>query len=175
VIAIKLLEQPALKLRATAITKDAGFSIVEVLVSLVLLGVLVLVTTGFLTPLRLTRNSALQSSALSYARSYMELAKSKWQSDASAFQANQLADGGSDGTPDGILLKYPAGMTSSNIAVTSTVPANGTIMVRQCPNPSSIINCVTVAKTSLRRIRITVTPPDNLAPIILETMVVSPS
>jgi prepilin-type N-terminal cleavage/methylation domain-containing protein len=55
-----------------------GLTIVEVLVALVLLGVLGLISLGIVLPLRLNRDAGLSSQATGFARSYLELVKSRW-------------------------------------------------------------------------------------------------
>ncbi len=60
----------------------SGFTIVELLVALVLLGALITVAGGFVLPLRLTRDSGSESKATAVAQSYLELLKGKWLTDA---------------------------------------------------------------------------------------------
>ncbi len=55
-----------------------GFTLIEILVALVLLGILGVVASGFLLPLRINRDSSQESQALTYARSYIEVLKSRW-------------------------------------------------------------------------------------------------
>jgi prepilin-type N-terminal cleavage/methylation domain-containing protein len=52
-----------------------AFTLIEVLVALLLLSAVVFVATGFIIPLQVTRQSATESSALNYGRSYIELVK----------------------------------------------------------------------------------------------------
>jgi prepilin-type N-terminal cleavage/methylation domain-containing protein len=56
----------------------SGFTITELLVALLLLGVLITVAGGFVLPLNLTRDSGFESRATAAAQSYLELLKSKW-------------------------------------------------------------------------------------------------
>jgi prepilin-type N-terminal cleavage/methylation domain-containing protein len=56
----------------------AGFTLIEVLVSLALLGTVIFIVSGFILPLRLTRSSQIESNAVTYARSYIELVKVRW-------------------------------------------------------------------------------------------------
>jgi prepilin-type N-terminal cleavage/methylation domain-containing protein len=56
----------------------SGFTIVELLVALLLLGALITVAGGFVLPLRLTRDSGAESKATAVAQSYLELLKGRW-------------------------------------------------------------------------------------------------
>jgi prepilin-type N-terminal cleavage/methylation domain-containing protein len=60
----------------------SGFTIVELLVALVLLGVLITVAGGFVLPLNITRDSGRDSRATAAAQSYLELIKAKWLTDS---------------------------------------------------------------------------------------------
>jgi prepilin-type N-terminal cleavage/methylation domain-containing protein len=62
--------------------RNDGFSLIEMLVSLVLLGVLLLVVSGLVLPLNLTRTASNQTSAAAVSQSYLELLKSRWLNDA---------------------------------------------------------------------------------------------
>jgi prepilin-type N-terminal cleavage/methylation domain-containing protein len=55
-----------------------GFTLIEMMVALVLVGVLGLIGGGFLLPMKMTRDANAQSQALSYARSYLEMVKGRW-------------------------------------------------------------------------------------------------
>ena len=59
-------------------SRRQGFTLIEMLVALALVGVLGVVATGFLAPFQISRRSALESQATSYARSYLELVKGRW-------------------------------------------------------------------------------------------------
>lgn len=56
----------------------SGFTLIEMLVALILVGILGVVATGFLTPLKINQTSGLESQATNYARSYLELVKGRW-------------------------------------------------------------------------------------------------
>jgi prepilin-type N-terminal cleavage/methylation domain-containing protein len=58
--------------------KSTGFTLVEMMVALGLLGVLGVVAGGFLLPMRMTSRTSNQSSGLTYARSYLEMVKNRW-------------------------------------------------------------------------------------------------
>jgi prepilin-type N-terminal cleavage/methylation domain-containing protein len=55
-----------------------GFTLIEMMVALVLVGLLGLIGSGFLLPLQMNRKSNSQAQALSYARSYLEIVKGRW-------------------------------------------------------------------------------------------------
>jgi prepilin-type N-terminal cleavage/methylation domain-containing protein len=59
--------------------RRAGFTLIEILVSLVLVGVLILITSSLILPLRITRASSVETQAVAFAQSYIELVKSRWQ------------------------------------------------------------------------------------------------
>jgi prepilin-type N-terminal cleavage/methylation domain-containing protein len=58
--------------------KSRGFSLIEMMVALSLVGILGVVAGGFLLPLRLNGTSAKESQALTYAKSYLEITKNRW-------------------------------------------------------------------------------------------------
>ncbi len=58
-----------------------GFTLVEMLVSLVLLGVVLLVTSGLVLPLRLTKTASNETVGAAIAQSYLEVLKNKWLDD----------------------------------------------------------------------------------------------
>jgi Tfp pilus assembly protein PilV len=101
--------------------RSLGLSLTEVLVALVFLGVIVLLSLGLILPLRITRNANVETQALTYARSYMELVRTTW-SNADKYQALTWPDA-SSANPD---LKLPTGWSidrSSSVisnAATST-------------------------------------------------------
>ncbi len=55
-----------------------GFSLIEVLIAILLLSSVILIATGFILPLKVTKVSAEQTAAATYARSYIELLKVRW-------------------------------------------------------------------------------------------------
>jgi prepilin-type N-terminal cleavage/methylation domain-containing protein len=66
-----------------------GLTLIEMMVALVLVGVLGLISGGFLLPMKMNRDSNAQSQALSYARSYLEMIKGRWL-DASVYKSKTL-------------------------------------------------------------------------------------
>jgi prepilin-type N-terminal cleavage/methylation domain-containing protein len=85
-----------------------GFTIIEVLVAILLLSTVILIATGFVLPLQVTRQSSIQTSALAYGRAYIELVKIRW-TDSAAYTAatTNLPTVSNNGTNADI--KMPAG------------------------------------------------------------------
>jgi prepilin-type N-terminal cleavage/methylation domain-containing protein len=59
--------------------KNSGFTIIEVLVSLVLVGGLVLILSTLVLPLQINRSTNIETQGIAFARSYLEIIKSRWQ------------------------------------------------------------------------------------------------
>lgn len=55
-----------------------GFSLVEVIVAVGLLGVMALIVSGFIIPLQVTRSSSVETQAMVYAKTYIEITKNRW-------------------------------------------------------------------------------------------------
>jgi prepilin-type N-terminal cleavage/methylation domain-containing protein len=66
-----MAQQPARK-------RQEGLTLIEMMVALILVGVLGLISSGFLLPMKMSRDANTQSQALSYARSYLEMVKGRW-------------------------------------------------------------------------------------------------
>ena len=66
-----------------------GFTLIEMMVALALVGVLGIIGGGLLLPMRMSREANAQSQALSYARSYLEMVKGRWL-DASVYKNKTL-------------------------------------------------------------------------------------
>lgn len=132
----------------------AGFTLVEVLVSLGLVGVLAVIAAGFILPLQLTRTSAIESQALGLARSYLEVAKEAWLrgSNYSLCAASLPAVGG---TTSQASVKMPA----SNWSLVTTVTGQGGAACQPAD--------------TLRTISVAVTAPGS-APVRLSTLVARP-
>ncbi len=116
--------------------KRKGFSIIEVLVAILLLSTVILVGTGFVLPLQVTKKSALETTALAYGRSYLELLKVRW-SDTAAYNL-----------PTGNLPSVSTNATSADIKM----PAGWQIL----PN-STAWNVA----DNIRAVTITVKPPQD--------------
>ena len=79
-----------------------GFTIVEILVALMLLGVLGMVALGMVLPLRVNRDTNLETRATAYARSYLELVKGRWLT-STVYEAGTLPTTCTIGTCDLLL------------------------------------------------------------------------
>jgi prepilin-type N-terminal cleavage/methylation domain-containing protein len=163
------MTKPRLSPFTTNASKSTGFSLIEMLVSLVLVGTLVLIASGFLLPLQLTRTSARESNALSYARSYLELLRASWLSDSAKFQAGTLPDV-TGATPLGAVLKIPEGMQATDITISSSQAQSRP--TRVCSSPGV---CTTPSIITLRSITVKIVIPGVPIPITLETLIARPS
>jgi prepilin-type N-terminal cleavage/methylation domain-containing protein len=141
-------ERPPLvtTMKTTPKQHSHGFTLIEILVSLALLGILGLVASGFVLPLKITRDSSQESQALTYARSYVEILKSRWL-DKNAFENKDAA---------GALLS----------PVTYGAPVAGTTATADIKLPDSTWKLVTNASSwapgdTLRTVEVKVTPPNG--------------
>jgi prepilin-type N-terminal cleavage/methylation domain-containing protein len=116
-----------------------AFTLIEVLVALLLLSAVVFVATGFIIPLQVTRQSATESSALNYGRSYIELVKVRWtQEGAYSTPTANLPVVATTGTPDLLLptgwsletnsSTWTAAENSRTLTVTVKPPQNGAVL-----------------------------------------------
>lgn len=151
--------------------KIGGLTIVEVLVALVLLGVVILISAGLIIPLRVTRDSNIETQALSLARSYIELVRQRWLDPAEYEQSP------SNNTVD---PKWPtAGTATSNDLVLPngwTLTTEATIRIGA--NRYSDGDAEFASSTNLRRFRdtirnvkITITPNNGAKSVTLETVI----
>jgi prepilin-type N-terminal cleavage/methylation domain-containing protein len=62
----------------TGQVRQAGFSLIEMIISLALVGILGVIAGGFILPLRMTGNTSSQTQSLAVARSYLEITKNRW-------------------------------------------------------------------------------------------------
>jgi prepilin-type N-terminal cleavage/methylation domain-containing protein len=164
--------------RSKSNNRRAGFSLVELLISLVILGVVVLLSLGLTIPLRLTRTSNLESQALNFSKSYLELVKVLW------LQPNKygpdIATVNTDfnaTTPSywpkingtGYDLKLPTGWT-----MTATVTSANNASAVAAPFASVALKNLS---DTLRLVKITATPPTNSGanPVTLTTLITRPS
>jgi prepilin-type N-terminal cleavage/methylation domain-containing protein len=130
--------------------KQAGFSLIEVLVAIGLLGLLGVIAGGFILPLRLTRTSSSEAQSLTLARSYLELTKNRWLNKL-AFE-NQVMPTTSSGSD----LKLPNGWTLTAI----------------CKEATTNTTCTTT--DDFRTLKVTITPPNGTA-LTLTTQIAKPS
>jgi type II secretory pathway pseudopilin PulG len=130
---------------------------VELLVALSLLGVVGVIATGLIVPLRLTSRTGSQSQALSYARSYLELVKARWADPtayAAAVQPTTADTTGANGKPADIRVP---GSWTVKAEITSDTGAPWT------------------ADDALRRVSVTVSPSGSgTTPVRLTTLVAQP-
>ena len=107
----------------------SGFSLIEILVSLVLVGVLGLVAGGFLLPMRLSGNASGESQALAYARSSLEIVKNRWLNPGNFQSMVYPSTTGANAD-----IKLATGWTLSfdckNVGVTPSVNCSGTDQLR---------------------------------------------
>jgi prepilin-type N-terminal cleavage/methylation domain-containing protein len=130
------------------IYRKAGFTLVEVVVALALLGILVVMATGLLVPLSVTNQSNDESRAAAIARSYIEVLKARWQ------------------------------VRSNFITSPYNIPTIGTSGDIKTPTDWTItINSSTwKAEDTLRTVVLTVTPKaSNSKPVVLEVLISRPS
>lgn len=94
------------------------------LVSLSLFGLLIIIASGFLVPLKLTRQSGTESQGTNLARAYIEIVKARWQTQAAYTQTGYSLPIAS-GTDPKADIKLPTGWTlevnSTSWAVTDTI------------------------------------------------------
>ncbi len=156
--------------------RNAGLTIIEVLISIALLGAVVLLAQGFIIPLQVTKKSNTESSALNIAKSYIELIKVNWLrsdlygSDVATVNADTtfkyFPKWGSTGTVD---VKVPVGWTVGAAATS----ANGTSAANAAFNVGKLVTL----KDTLRLVTVTVTPPTDSGskPVVLTTLISRPS
>jgi prepilin-type N-terminal cleavage/methylation domain-containing protein len=136
--------------------RRAGFTLIEILVSLVLVGVLILITSSLILPLRITRASSVETQAVAFAQSYIELVKSRWQV-ATAFEA------GANTTGD--LLPVVDSTTTADIRI-----PDGWVF--------EVDKSGWTATDTIRTLKITVKPKDTTSTtgwVILTTKITRPS
>ncbi len=166
-----LVQRPAINKK-----HKSGLTLIEVLISIALLGAVVLLAQGFIIPLQVTKKSNTESSALNIAKSYMELIKVNWlRSDLYGLNvATVNADTtfkyfpkwGSAGTVD---VKVPTGWTIMAVATS----ANSTSTSNTAFNAAKLVTL----KDTLRLVTVTVTPSTDSSskPVVLTTLIARPS
>jgi hypothetical protein len=94
------------------------------LVSLTLFGLLIIIASGFLVPLKLTRQSGSESQGTNLARAYIEIVKARWQTQAAYTQTDYALPKVSE-TDTKADIKLPKGwlleINSTSWAVTDTI------------------------------------------------------
>jgi prepilin-type N-terminal cleavage/methylation domain-containing protein len=156
--------------------KESGLTLIEVLVSLALLGVIVFIMQGFVIPIKVTKQSSTESNALNFAKSYIELVKVNW------LQSSLYGPSLSTVNADTAFTYWPEWGTIGSPAI--KLPANWTITATATSaNTTSASNTkFTTAKLislqdTLRLVTVTVTPPTDFGskPVVLTTLIARPS
>jgi prepilin-type N-terminal cleavage/methylation domain-containing protein len=135
--------------------KYSGMTLVEILVALVIIGLTIMLFGSFVTSLQSTRTAREQTTALAYARNYLETLRSKWQT-LEGYQTLSLA------TPDNppssyelaveiqnnngnTIFSYPGGSSSDdlsplrNVMLTFTDEDDKTVtLVTQIARPTPV-------------------------------------
>jgi prepilin-type N-terminal cleavage/methylation domain-containing protein len=156
------MKQPSLARRRS----QRGFTLIELIVSLGLISLVGVVAGGFLLPLRLTRQSNLETQGLTYARSYMEALKTRWINKAGYKPGNYL-------TSDRPIMAYDTDTAAVQAAADVVFPASWTYTATITPS-TTISGSVTTVSDVYRTVKVTVQPPGNQAPVVLTTRVVQP-
>ena len=89
----------------------SGFTLIEILISLVLVGLLILITSSLILPLRLTRSSNIETQAVAFGQSYIELIKSRWQVQSNFIAGEALLPKASSSPSPAPEILLPAGWT----------------------------------------------------------------
>jgi prepilin-type N-terminal cleavage/methylation domain-containing protein len=101
--------QPVQKTRIQPTQKTRGMTLIEILVALVILGITIMLFGSFVTSLQSDKKATEQTTALAYARNYLEGLRSKWQT-LEGYQKLSLA------TPDNPPPNYELEVTIQNDA-----------------------------------------------------------
>ncbi len=172
-----MLLQPQPLLVTKVKPRKAGFTLVELLISLAVLTVVIFLSLGLIIPLRVTRASNLESQALNYAKSYTELVKIFWA------QSNKYGPNIATVNTDfaGANPLYWPRIGSGNdielatgwtLLATVASANNSTALNAKFTSPT-----LTTLADTLRLLTVTVTPPANSGgkPIELTTLITRPS
>ena len=129
--------------------REDGFTIIEVIVALALLGILVIMASGLLIPLSVTNQSNTEGRAAGIARSYIEILKSRWQ-----IKGNYIT------APYGV-------PTVGEVVGDIKIPTDWTLTVN---------SNTWKADDTIRTVTVTVTPDTkNSNPVVLEALITRPS
>jgi prepilin-type N-terminal cleavage/methylation domain-containing protein len=143
-----------------------GFTLIELIVSLGLISLVGVVAGGFLLPLRLTRQSNLETQGLTYARSYMEALKTRWINKSGYKPGNHL-------TSDRPVVAYDTDTSAIQNAADVVVPASWTYTTTITPSTTTS-GTVTTVSDVYRTVKVTVKPPGDQGTVVLTTRVVQP-
>jgi prepilin-type N-terminal cleavage/methylation domain-containing protein len=137
----------------TGQVRQAGFSLIEMLISLALVGILGVIAGGFILPLRMTRNTSSQTQSLAIARSYLEITKNSWLNKIN-FEKQTLPT-----------------LSTANTSSSDIKLPNDWTVTTDC---KGITNTICTATDELRTMKITVTAP-NRPTLTLMTQISKPS
>jgi prepilin-type N-terminal cleavage/methylation domain-containing protein len=156
--------------------KESGLTLIEVLVSLALLGVIVFIMQGFVIPIKVTKQSSIESNALNFAKSYIELVKVNWLQ--SSLYGPSLATVNADTTftywPEWGTTGSPALKLPTNWTITATATSANTTSASNAKFTTAKLISL---QDTLRLVTVTVTPPTDFGskPVVLTTLIARPS
>jgi prepilin-type N-terminal cleavage/methylation domain-containing protein len=139
--------------------KSKGFTLVEMMVALGLLGILGVVAGGFLLPMRMTSRTNNQSSGLTYARSYLEMVKNRWL-ELSTFKAitAPAIRVAPNTTPTVYDIEIPSGWTAT---LTCSLASNATIACDEGDQLRTVTVTITVPNQSSVKLSTLISRPSN--------------
>ncbi len=141
-----------------------GFTLLELLVAVALLGALVLVAAGLVMPLWTTRTSSATGIAEGLARSYLELIRARWgdatRDDFASMLLPSCCGAGTD-------LSLPAGWSAANAPKTDLERLGWSAIRGRHVGWS--------ADDELRQVVVTVLPPGAKRSLSLRTYIVRPA
>ncbi len=149
----------------------SGLTVVEVLVAVGLLGVVALITLGLIIPLRVTRDSNVETQALAYGRSYLELVRESWlepsnyEASPSNATINPVWPSTTGGTPD---LTLPSGWI-----ITPTATARTGALYTDA-NTAFSATALRGYRDTLRNVSIVIQPNNGGRAITLTTVIGRP-
>jgi Tfp pilus assembly protein PilV len=155
-----------------------GLSLVEVLVSLLLLGGVIILSLGIVIPLRVTKTSAVETQALSLARSYIELVRTRWSDENFYAGSDAASDDGKAttlvrgrwpkaATASPYDLKLPTGWTLERSAVTQSTVSTA--------NTTKLAGDLIGYTDTLRRVTVKISPPTGTGePVTISTYITRP-
>ena len=131
---------------------NQGFTLVEVIVAMALLGILVIMASGLLIPLKITNQTSVEERAAGIARSYIEILKSRWQVRTDYINLPYNVPNASD-TDMSADIKLPTGWTLT------------------------VNDGIWTSNDTLRTVTVTIKPDasDSKSDVIIETMINRPS
>jgi prepilin-type N-terminal cleavage/methylation domain-containing protein len=147
-----------------------GLTIVEVIVAIALLAVVVLISAGFVVPLQVTRSSSIETQALAYGRSYLELVREQW------LESAKYESSPADATPNPVWPRLTGGTVDLKIPIDWSITPS--VQIISSPTSANVaFNAIglTAYRDTLRKVTVTVTPSNDGKPISLTTIIARPS